>query len=118
MAAEVEEIVLKTVIPFESVKTVGDLKENVKALKDNLSQLEIGTEQYSETLGELKLNQNALKDAMYATSSSMDQLTEAAQGAGGSYNALVHRMAAMKEELRTLDTHTTDKFADSINLKV
>lgn len=104
--AEVEEIVLKTVIPIESVKTVGDLRDNVKALKSNLDQLEIGTQEYVDTLGELKVNQNALKDAMYATSSSMEDLTQAATGTSESYNSLVHRMAAMKEELRSVDTST------------
>ena len=84
----------------EAVKNVNDLRNNIKILKDNLGELEIGTEEYKDTLDELKVNQNALKDAMYATTSSMEDVTKAATGAGESYNALVHRMAALKEEFR------------------
>ena len=106
MAAEIETITILKVGTEEAVRSVGDLKNNIKVLKESLSELEIGTQEYQDTLGELKVNQNALKDAMYATSTSMDQLAEAATGTGESYNALVHRMAAYKEELRTIDTST------------
>ena len=84
----------------EAVKNVGELKENIKLLKDELTKAEIGTEEYQTTLDQLKVNQNALKDAMYATSASMEDVAKAATGAGESYNALVHRMAALKEEFR------------------
>ena len=84
----------------EAVKSVNDLKENIKLLKSNLGDLEIGTEEYQNTLDELKINQNALKDAMYATSSSMADVAAAATGASKSYNSLVHQMAALKEEWR------------------
>ena len=104
--AEIETITILKVGTEEAVRNVGDLKENIKQLKKDLEDLDIGTQEYQDTLSELKVNQNALKDAMYATSSSMDQLAEAATGTGESYNALVHRMAAYKEELRTIDTST------------
>ena len=84
----------------EAVKSVNDLKENIKVLKQNLGDLEIGTTEYQNTLDELKVNQNALKDAMYATSSSMEDVAAAATGASKSYNSLVHQMAALKEEWR------------------
>ena len=121
MAAEIETITILKVGTEEAVKSVGDLKNNIKILKEQLSDLEIGTTKYQDTLSELKVNQNALKDAMYATTSSMDQLTEAATGTGESYNALVHRMAAYKEELRTVDTSTEEgmqrfkELASSVN---
>ena len=95
-----ETITILKVGTGEAVKSIADLKENVKTLKQNLDQLEIGTQEYQDTLDELKVNQNALKDAMYATSSSMEDLTQAATGASESYNSLVHRMAALKEEFR------------------
>lgn len=84
----------------QAVKSVGELKDNIKLLKDELNKAEIGTEEYQTTLDQLKVNQNALKDAMYATSASMEDVAKAATGAGESYNALVHRMAALKEEFR------------------
>lgn len=95
-----ENVVLLEVKTLDAVKSVNDLKENIKALKTNLGQLEIGTEAYTETLNALKTNQNLLKDAMYATSASLDEVKESATGASQSYNSLVHRMAALKEEWR------------------
>lgn len=95
-----ETITILRVGTEEAVKSVNDLKNNIKILKENLGELEIGTEEYQNTLDELKVNQNALKDAMYATSTSMEDLTQAATGASESYNSLVHRMAALKEEFR------------------
>lgn len=90
----------------EAVKSVNDLRENVKILKERLGDLEIGTTEYQDTLEELKVNQAAVKDAMYATTASMDDLTKSATGTSNSYNALVHRMAALKEELRATDVST------------
>lgn len=90
----------------EAVKSVNDLRENVKILKDRLGDLEIGTTEYQDTLEELKVNQAAVKDAMYASTASMDDLTKSATGTSNSYNSLVHRMAALKEELRATDVST------------
>ena len=90
----------------EAVKSVNDLRENVKILKERLGDLEIGTTEYQDTLEELKVNQAAVKDAMYATTASMDDLAKSATGASNSYNSLVHRMASLKEELRATDVST------------
>lgn len=95
-----ETITILKVGTEEAVRSVNDLKENIKLLKQNLGELEIGTTEYQNTLDELKVNQNALKDAMYATSSSMTDVAAAATGASKSYNSLVHQMAALKEEWR------------------
>lgn len=106
-----ETITILRVGTDEAVRNIADLKNNVKALKEGfedaegvwhngLVDLEIGTKEYQDTLEELKVNQNALKDAMYATSSSMEDVAKAATGASESYNSLVHRMAALKEEFR------------------
>lgn len=90
----------------EAVRSVNDLRENVKILKERLGDLEIGTTEYQDTLDDLKVNQAAVKDAMYATTASMDDLTKSATGASNSYNSLVHRMASLKEELRATDVST------------
>ena len=106
-----ETITILRVGTEEAVKNIADLRANIKALKEGfedaqgnmhkgLNDLEIGTQEYKDTLDELKVNQNALKDAMYATSSSMEDVAQAATGASESYNSLVHRMAALKEEFR------------------
>lgn len=103
-----ETITIFRVDTGEAVKSVNDLRENVKALKTQLGDLEIGSQEYQDTLDELKVNQNALKDAMYATSSSMEDVAAAATGTAESYNGLVHRMAALKEELRATDVSTEE----------
>ena len=72
----------------EAVKSVNDLRENVKILKDRLGDLEIGTTEYQDTLEELKVNQAAVKDAMYASTASMDDLAKSATGTSNSYNSL------------------------------
>ncbi len=95
-----ETITILKVGTEEAVRSVNDLRNNIKTLKDNLGELEIGTEEYKDTLDELKVNQNALKDAMYATSSSMEDVAKAATGTSDSYNSLVHQMASLKEEFR------------------
>ena len=96
-----ETITILKVGTEEAVKSIADLKENVKILKKSLDDLEIGTQEYQDTLDEIKVNQNALKDAMYATSSSMEDVAQSATGVSESYNSLVHRMAALKEEFRS-----------------
>jgi uncharacterized protein YukE len=98
-----ETITILRVGTEEAVKSVNDLRNNIKILKENLGDLEVGTEEYKDTLEELKVNQNALKDAMYASSSSMEDVAKAATGASDSYNSLVHRMAALKEEFRSTE---------------
>lgn len=90
----------------EAVTSVKELRENVKILKERLAELPIGTTEYQDTLDELKVNQNAVKDAMYATSASMDDVAKSATGTSETYNGLVHRMAALKEELRATDVST------------
>ena len=96
----------------EAVRNISDLRNNIKALKEGfvdaqgemhkgINDLEIGTQEYKDALDELKINQNALKDAMYATTASMEDVAKSATGAGESYNSLVHRMAALKEEFRS-----------------
>ena len=95
-----ENVVLLEVKTLDAVKSVNDLKENISALKHNLGLLDIGTQEYADTLNALKTNQNLLKDAMYATSASLDDVKASATGASESYNSLVHRMAALKEEWR------------------
>ena len=109
-----ETITILKVGTEEAVRNIADLKANIKALKEGfedasgtmhkgLNDLEIGTEEYKDTLEELKVNQNALKDAMYATTTSMEDVAKAATGASDSYNSLVHRMAALKEEFRSTE---------------
>ncbi len=102
-----ETITILKVGTEEAVKSIADLRENVKILKKTLEETQVDTqegwEKYQETLEELKVNQNALKDAMYATTGTFEDVTKAATGTADSYNSLVHRMAALKEEFRSTE---------------
>ena len=95
-----ETITIFKVDTNQPVQSISDLRENVKKLKEALEGATIGTKAYKDTLELLKVNQNALKDAMYATTGKLEDVTAAAKGASESYNSLVHRMAALKEEFR------------------
>lgn len=106
------------ILAIEQVKTLADLKNNVRELKKELDTLEVGSEKYRETLQALDVNQNALKDAMYATSATaettagnMQNLTKAAQGADNTYNGLVHHMADLKKQMRSVDLSTAEGVA-------
>lgn len=101
-------------VGVDGAKTIADLRNNIKALKEGwedaegefhkgLNELEVGTKDYQDQLKELRENQNALKDAMYASSSSMENVAKSAKGMGTSYNALVHQMAMLKEEFRATE---------------
>ena len=92
----------------QAVVSIRDLKDNISTLKAQLSELEVGTEDFQNTLQQLNVNQNALRAAMNGTTASMEDLTNAANGAGESYNALVNNMAAMRKELRNIDTSTAE----------
>jgi hypothetical protein len=102
------ETVTIKVVTIDAVENVGQLKNNIKILKEELQTLTIGTDEYKEKLGELKVNQNALKDAMYATTASMEDIAKAAKGTSQSYNGLVAEMAKYKAELRSTDISTEE----------
>lgn len=98
--AQTEDVVILRVDTGEAVKNVGDLRNNIKELKERISTLDIGTKEYQDTLKELHVNQNALKDAMHGSAISMEELSASAKGATTSYNSLVHKMAELKEAWR------------------
>lgn len=101
MAVETE---IKTILTIETGKsevTLGNMRETVSSLKDKLKDLEVGSEDYQDTLKQLQVAQNAVKDAMYGTTASVDDLNKSANGLSDSYNSLVHRMAALKNEFRS-----------------
>lgn len=103
----------------EAVQSVNDLRQNIKTLKDQLGQLEIGSEQYQKTLTELTVNQNALRGAMNGTAASMQDVMKAARaetdantGLATSYNGLVNQMAALRKEQRSLNISTAEGQAE------
>lgn len=120
----------------EAVKSVGELRTNVREYKKQLEDLEIGTTEYQKKLKDLNESQKALKDAMYATNSTMEEVAANAKGLNvrfdeqnrlvtngtASYNALVNKMAELKTQWRaTSDAVERAKLGekiDQINLEL
>lgn len=101
-----ETITVLKIDALDGIKTVKQLRDSIKGLKDELSGLEIGSEKYQSTLGKLATQQNALRGAMNGTAASLDDVSKAAAGVGQSYNALVARAAALTKEWRSVDQST------------
>lgn len=114
--ATIEDKIILSVQTGEAVTNVGQLKQNIRDLKDRLEDLTIGTDEYQNTLKELKVNQAALKDAMYGTASSMEQITKDANGLSDSYNGLVKQLADLKQEWRAVDQSTEEGRARFVEL--
>ena len=98
----------------EAVKSIGELRENIKAYKQQLEGLDIGTQEYQDTLKDLQANQAALRNAMHATTASFTEVTNAATAANVtfdnnnrlvkqdtlSYNELVRELDILKQQWR------------------
>ena len=98
----------------EAVKSIGELRENIKAYKQQLEGLDIGTQEYQNTLKDLQENQAALRNAMHATTASFQDVTNAATAANVtfdnnnrlvkqdtlSYNELVRELDVLKQQWR------------------
>ena len=98
----------------EAVKSIGELRENIKAYKQQLEGLDIGTQEYQDTLKDLQANQAALRNAMHATTASFSEVTNAATAANVtfdnnnrlvkqdtlSYNELVRELDILKQQWR------------------
>lgn len=105
----------------EAVRSVRELRDNIAALKKEINErkdLNIGTEEYQKKLTMLIQNQTALRNAMNGTKASLDEVTGAAKGLGGSYNALVAQMAALRREQRNIDYSTEQGKKDYAELAV
>ena len=125
-----DEVTIIKVDASEAVQSVGQLRENIKTLKEALSGMKVGSEEYQKTLDSLKQSQAALKDAMYGTTKSMDELLAAAKpldveldkqgklvnAETVSYNTLVHTLADLKNKWREAsDAQTRADLGKQIN---
>ena len=102
-----------------SVKNVNELRQYIKALKQDLDDEKASVEQNAATAEELRAAQSALRDAMYATTKtaadykaevdaiigSEGDLVKNINGQTASYNDLVHVLADLKSAWRA----TTDE---------
>lgn len=109
----------------EAVQNLNQLKETIKAYKDELGGLKLGSDEYKETLKDLENAQALLRNAMHGTAASFNDLQKAATATNlafdqndklvkadtYSYNALVRQLAALKEQWRA-----TDNAADRLKI--
>lgn len=93
-----------------AVKSIADLRESIKSLKESLETMDIGSKEYADTLSQLQTQQAALKNAMHATTQAGDDqgdtfaaTAKAAKGLGTSYNALVRQMADLDQQFRATE---------------
>ena len=59
----------------EAVKSVNDLRQNIKILKDQLGDLNVGSKEYKDTLAQLKTSQDTLRKAMSGEAEELGNLT-------------------------------------------
>ena len=71
-----ETIQILKVDTLQPIKSIGELRERIKNLKDSLQDMTIGSEEYAKTLTELTGYQTALKNAMHATTGSAEDQTQ------------------------------------------
>ncbi|MBQ2436882.1 MAG: hypothetical protein II265_02200, partial [Clostridia bacterium] len=86
--AEIETITIFKVDTGEAVQNVGDLKNNIKLLREQLADTNRTFEENQKDIQELAKNQQALKTAMYGSQQSFEEITKAAAANGQSYNDL------------------------------
>lgn len=87
---------IKTTIKVDagqSQKTVKQLKDDIKALRDNILNLKKGTTEYNNAVEQLQSSQRELDEVMGLTKKTATALE-------GSYDAMVHKMAQLKKEWR------------------
>lgn len=126
---EKEAVTIFKVGTDQAIKSVGDLRENIRLLKEQLNQtsgaldkdgkeieyLTIGTAEYNAKVKELSENEAALRNAMNGTTASMTDVQKAAKGVGTTYNSLVQQMKSLKQTIRNVDVSTDEgkqKFAE------
>ena len=92
----------------EAVRNVKELKDNIKALKEQLDNVETSTDDYSDIVKQLSQNQAALRNVMNGVNSTFNDSIEAAQGLGTSYNSLVQQLKQATQEWRTIPKYLSD----------
>lgn len=112
--ATTEDVIVLRVDAGDTKVTVADLKDNLKALKDQLDGTALSDEKYARRVQDVAEQQRILKDVMW-------QQKEVADGVAKSYNSLSAQMARLKQEQKALNLSTEagrkewDEYAVKIN---
>lgn len=123
-----ENVTILRVDTGEAVKSVNDLRQNIKILKDQLGDLDVTSEEYKKTLEDITKNQEALRTAMRGEKADISELTkltrqdiDANTGLAKTYNGLVEQMSRLRRQQRDINISTVegqaefDKLASEIN---
>lgn len=90
----------------QTTKTLKDLRNEVKALREQLNNTTIGTEEFEKTLGDLEAKQQELASVTKSTNKAM----------AGSYEDLSQQMSALKKEWKaTADVTERTEIGAKIN---
>lgn len=90
----------------QTTKTLKDLREEVKNLREQLNNTAIGTEEFEKTLGDLEAKQKELASVTKSTNKAME----------GSYDDLTQQMSALKKEWKaTADVTERNEIGTKIN---
>ena len=99
--------VILSVKTGQAIKSIGDLRENIKYYKKALDDADLSAGEHQAMLARLQENQAALRNAMHATTATFADITRAATAANVAFdnnNKLVHAETLSYNELvRELD---------------
>lgn len=114
--ADLERKVILKVGTNDAVRSIGDLKENIKILKGDLNQAEIGTEKYAQTAKKLRDNQDALNNVVRTGRIEFRSADEVIKDSNATYNELSATMSALKKVWKdTADEAKRNEIGKQIN---
>lgn len=103
--AEIEEVTILRVDTGDSVRTIGQLREEVKQYRQQMNDAEVGSEEFTAALGKMTAAQDEIKRVMNEGKIALDQNADGTAALGKSYNALTAEMANLRQQWRA----TTDE---------
>lgn len=94
----------------DAINTLGQLRQAIALLKEEMKDLQIGSDEYKEKARDLYAVQNKLSDAMYASKKPVDMVK-------GSMNELQAKLRELKEDWKNLapDTDAFKAKTDEVN---
>ena len=102
----VENVEILNIDATDSIKTIATLKAELKALRGELNNAEVGSEQYKNALINVNKVQNELKEATNASSLSLEEARKDIDLSGKSYNELSATMQELKKAFKSATDET------------
>ena len=101
-----ENVEILNIDATDSIKTIATLKAELKALRGELDNAEVGSEQYNNALKNVNKVQNELKEATNASSLSLEEARKDIDLSGKSYNELSATMRELKKAFKSATDET------------